>query len=94
MRPGLLCATMQATIKAIQQKTGLKDLSLRDVPMDSFQVCLCSRTALDRRQLSWKVSGVTKAVGWQSAFDLRSRTESARLAAVYCVNGGLGAGLC
>lgn len=25
-------------MKAIQQKTGLKDLSLRDVPMDSFQV--------------------------------------------------------
>lgn len=27
-------------MKAIQQKTGLKDLSLRDVPLDSFQVCV------------------------------------------------------
>lgn len=33
---------MQATIKAIQQKTGIKDMSLRDVPMDSFQVCCCN----------------------------------------------------
>jgi hypothetical protein len=29
----------QATLKAIQKQTGLKELSLRDVPMDSFQVC-------------------------------------------------------
>jgi hypothetical protein len=29
---------LQATIKAIQRKTGLAELSLKDVPMDSFQV--------------------------------------------------------
>eukprot|EP00882_Tetradesmus_deserticola_P019295 GHRQ01020758.1.p1 GENE.GHRQ01020758.1~~GHRQ01020758.1.p1 ORF type:complete len:156 (+),score=33.76 GHRQ01020758.1:268-735(+) len=28
----------EATLKAIQKQTGLKELSLRDVPMDSFQV--------------------------------------------------------
>jgi hypothetical protein len=31
-------AATQATLKAIQKQTGLKELSLRDVPMDSFQV--------------------------------------------------------
>jgi hypothetical protein len=40
------CDAVQATIKAIQRKTGLKDLSLRDVPMDSFQVCLLQRHCL------------------------------------------------
>lgn len=30
---------VQVTIKAIQKQTGAKELSLRDVPMDSFQVC-------------------------------------------------------
>jgi hypothetical protein len=29
---------LQATIKAIQRKTGFAELSLKDVPMDSFQV--------------------------------------------------------
>jgi hypothetical protein len=32
------CCGTQATLKAIQKQTGLKELSLRDVPMDSFQV--------------------------------------------------------
>lgn len=30
----------EATIKAIQKQTGLQELSLRDVPMESFQVCV------------------------------------------------------
>lgn len=30
----------EATIQAIQKQTGLKELSLRDVPMESFQVCV------------------------------------------------------
>lgn len=37
------CLVLQATLKAIQKQTGLKDLSLRDVPMDSFQVYIGSQ---------------------------------------------------